>query len=80
MIKWATDYMLDAWNPRTKELVVQVRVELCLENVEEQLKNDRWYAGKDGNELVHVGKGGFTDRAVQARNKLSVVLAGVKGG
>ena len=25
MIKWATDYMLDAWNPATKELVVQVR-------------------------------------------------------
>ena len=25
MIKWATDYMLHAWNPSTKELVVQVR-------------------------------------------------------
>ena len=25
MIKWATDYMLDAWNPSSQELVVQVR-------------------------------------------------------
>ena len=30
MIKWATDYMLDAWNPRTKELVVQVSEDLCM--------------------------------------------------
>ena len=27
MIKWATDYMLDAWNPNTQELVVQVSME-----------------------------------------------------
>ncbi|KAK7094143.1 endoglucanase A-like [Littorina saxatilis] len=24
MVKWATDYMLNAWNPRTKELVAQI--------------------------------------------------------
>ena len=30
MIKWATDYMLDAWNPTTQELVAQVTVDMRL--------------------------------------------------